>query len=120
MLRRPPRSTRTDTLFPYTTLFRSAAEIDQIDAGRLHLRHQRRVILLARSDAFEHGLLHALGIQALPGFLGEALTVSGLVMQDGDLLALVLGQNVVTGEDALLIVKAADAEGVLVDAVGDR
>src|SRR3546814_18167085 len=27
MLRRPPRSTRTDTLFPYTTLCRSGAEI---------------------------------------------------------------------------------------------
>src|SRR3546814_8414099 len=27
MIRRPPRSTRTDTLFPYTTLFRSAAVI---------------------------------------------------------------------------------------------
>src|SRR3546814_15944531 len=26
MIRRPPRSTRTDTLFPYTTLFRSAYE----------------------------------------------------------------------------------------------
>src|SRR3546814_16314779 len=26
MIRRPPRSTRTDTLFPYTTLFRSKAE----------------------------------------------------------------------------------------------
>src|SRR3546814_215778 len=26
MVRRPPRSTRTDTLFPYTTLFRSRAE----------------------------------------------------------------------------------------------
>src|SRR3546814_11821128 len=26
MIRRPPRSTRTDTLFPYTTLFRSANE----------------------------------------------------------------------------------------------
>src|SRR3546814_5693770 len=26
MLRRPPRSTRTDTLFPYTTLFRSYAQ----------------------------------------------------------------------------------------------
>src|SRR3546814_17833709 len=25
MIRRPPRSTRTDTLFPYTTLFRSSA-----------------------------------------------------------------------------------------------
>src|SRR3546814_5889781 len=26
MIRRPPRSTRTDTLFPYTTLFRSGAK----------------------------------------------------------------------------------------------
>src|SRR3546814_19352812 len=26
MIRRPPRSTRTDTLFPYTTLFRSLPE----------------------------------------------------------------------------------------------
>src|SRR3546814_7815823 len=28
MIRRPPRSTRTDTLFPYTTLFRSSARGD--------------------------------------------------------------------------------------------
>src|SRR3546814_12491170 len=28
MMRRPPRSTRTDTLFPYTTLFRSGPEGD--------------------------------------------------------------------------------------------
>src|SRR3546814_12715370 len=28
MIRRPPRSTRTDTLFPYTTLFRSAYDGD--------------------------------------------------------------------------------------------
>src|SRR3546814_9628693 len=27
MIRRPPRSTRTDTLFPYTTLFRSAVHV---------------------------------------------------------------------------------------------
>src|SRR3546814_6001038 len=32
MIRRPPRSTRTDTLFPYTTLFRSLAQ-ERIDAG---------------------------------------------------------------------------------------
>src|SRR3546814_6261395 len=31
MIRRPPRSTRTDTLFPYTTLFRSLA----VDAQRV-------------------------------------------------------------------------------------
>src|SRR3546814_13480836 len=29
MIRRPPRSTRTDTLFPYTTLFRSAEADDE-------------------------------------------------------------------------------------------
>src|SRR3546814_5226460 len=34
MIRRPPRSTRTDTLFPYTTLFRSLC-------GR-HRRHDRQ------------------------------------------------------------------------------
>src|SRR3546814_10627223 len=36
MLRRPPRSTRTDTLFPYTTLFRSA----EGEAGDGDHRHQ--------------------------------------------------------------------------------
>src|SRR3546814_1113958 len=30
MIRRPPRSTRTDTLFPYTTLFRSTAPLHQL------------------------------------------------------------------------------------------
>src|SRR3546814_10570023 len=30
MIRRPPRSTRTDTLFPYTTLFRSAPEGEKL------------------------------------------------------------------------------------------
>src|SRR3546814_2916901 len=34
MIRRPPRSTRTDTLFPYTTLFRSD-QIAVMHAGRI-------------------------------------------------------------------------------------
>src|SRR3546814_4086989 len=29
MIRRPPRSTRTDTLFPYTTLFRSSESVGE-------------------------------------------------------------------------------------------
>src|SRR3546814_16454967 len=33
MIRRPPRSTRTDTLFPDTTLFRSVVEVDLHDRG---------------------------------------------------------------------------------------
>src|SRR3546814_15259469 len=45
MIRRPPRSTRTDTLFPYTTLFRSGALVtpypldgDTASAGGASLR----------------------------------------------------------------------------------
>src|SRR3546814_6260800 len=34
MIRRPPRATRTDTLFPYTTLFRSTAAANSISAQR--------------------------------------------------------------------------------------
>src|SRR3546814_9210245 len=34
MIRRPPRSTRTDTLFPYTTLFRSRLAV--LGVGRVH------------------------------------------------------------------------------------
>src|SRR3546814_4352073 len=33
MMRRPPRSTRTDTLFPYTTLFRSVARVSAAHPG---------------------------------------------------------------------------------------
>src|SRR3546814_16780984 len=39
MIRRPPRSTRTDTLFPYTTLFRSLL--------RRHRAHHRHIDGLA-------------------------------------------------------------------------
>src|SRR3546814_11511314 len=35
MIRRPPRSTRTDTLFPYTTLFRSACNDHHVLRARL-------------------------------------------------------------------------------------
>src|SRR3546814_1908771 len=40
MIRRPPRSTRTDTLFPYTTLFRSRprSPLPSCSAGGLDLR----------------------------------------------------------------------------------
>src|SRR3546814_4646199 len=40
MIRRPPRSTRTDTLFPYTTLFRSRVGVlggvEDARAGHVH------------------------------------------------------------------------------------
>src|SRR3546814_10116548 len=36
MIRRPPRSTRTDTLFPYTTLFRSTLTGSSVDSTTLN------------------------------------------------------------------------------------
>src|SRR3546814_5989118 len=40
MIRRPPRSTRTDTLFPYTTLFRSRPAGGSGGGGRLRPRRR--------------------------------------------------------------------------------
>src|SRR3546814_9395039 len=57
MIRRPPRSTRTDTLFPYTTLFRSA--VAEAAGGRVVVLGTPAEeggggkIRLARSGAFE-------------------------------------------------------------------
>src|SRR3546814_16354550 len=47
MIRRPPRSTRTDTLFPYTTLFRSIA------GGLDQLRGDPHAVAGAAHAAFE-------------------------------------------------------------------
>src|SRR3546814_4172623 len=41
MIRRPPRSTRTDTLFPYTTRFRSRQPERRAPAGRTRLLRAR-------------------------------------------------------------------------------
>src|SRR3546814_16836873 len=46
MFRRPPRSTRTDTLFPYTTLFRSLHpdRAEDLAPGRADATQQREVL----------------------------------------------------------------------------
>src|SRR3546814_6975598 len=44
MLRRPPRSTRTDTLFPYTTLFRSAAAGGEPERRPVFLQQRQHAV----------------------------------------------------------------------------
>src|SRR3546814_13441070 len=44
MIRRPPRSTRTDTRFPYTTLFRSRADRRAGCVGAMHAGHGDRTL----------------------------------------------------------------------------
>src|SRR3546814_4114102 len=62
MIRRPPRSTRTDTLFPYTTLFRSLSFVvlqpnDDVDAGHLGAGRRRRQAV--EMDQFARNVLKA-------------------------------------------------------------
>src|SRR3546814_13394239 len=52
MIRRPPRSTRTDTLFPYTTLFRSLSLRTQPDNFAIK---QRRIHINVRSGSNDFG-----------------------------------------------------------------
>src|SRR3546814_14189752 len=43
MIRRPPRSTLTDTLFPYTTLFRSQARLFQEEGDFRRVRRRVKI-----------------------------------------------------------------------------
>src|SRR3546814_13979505 len=82
MIRRPPRSTRTDTLFPYTTLFRSPAQhgagggLSRLLAGKRRRRGGRRVAGVGRGSPGE-----ALGAEWTDGIdrpaIGGTVDVAG-------------------------------------------
>src|SRR3546814_2439281 len=98
MIRRPPRSTRTDTLFPYTTLFRSLGEVlqeqrvhrtleadmeladlalgegDDRHAGEIEPLVERRHVLLVAGEAVERLRHH--DIERAPARVLEELLVA--------------------------------------------
>src|SRR3546814_17220536 len=85
MIRRPPRSTRTDTLFPYTTLFRSVQEWDYFHG----------IAAVKRMQSMYHGTLVAQGAFSLydrkaledvggwPECVGEDIVVSWALLERG-------------------------------------
>src|SRR3546814_2973664 len=71
MIRRPPRSTRTDTLFPYTTLFRSgfhrhaktgSARLRAIHRYDERIRSPRRIASVDIGPFGEDPVLHGDGV----------------------------------------------------------
>src|SRR3546814_4836948 len=58
MIRRPPRSTRTDTLFPYTTLFRSTVIGGGFRHNLYEVRSESSADGCTQRDAYAFGELH--------------------------------------------------------------
>src|SRR3546814_7006456 len=113
MLRRPPRSTRTDTLFPYTTLFRSLGALLGVRAFELARQRQLAFGLLAGDhqlavlDAGDQ-LLRLLGLARgfiqlgarLLGFqVAAALALGQLQLQAVELALLFLQLAVLRSEE---------------------
>src|SRR3546814_3084379 len=82
MIRRPPRSTRTDTLFPYTTLFRSTkAKLDEAEKSkatgmvfdRMFIRHW---------DTWSDGRMNRVFVADLPAAQATAVGDATLVGAD--------------------------------------
>src|SRR3546814_17036048 len=68
MIRRPPRSTRTDTLFPYTPLFRSLVAVVLV-MGQLHP---------VGTGAHAFGSRHPLGPMPLAVTIGQGIERCGI------------------------------------------
>src|SRR3546814_9631325 len=82
MIRRPPRSTRTDTLFPYTSLFRSIDRLAGIQPAGVDGALQAADVHhleIAREDVVEAALRqapvqrHLAALEALDGHAGARL-----------------------------------------------
>src|SRR3546814_10577665 len=107
MIRRPPRSTRTDTLFPYTTLFRSIGEppaptligpdpvsddagqcalgIELARASRLRVEHpllSMAAIACGETECLLHAPAKILVRQAVGSFLAHRCEGSGAQKRD--------------------------------------
>src|SRR3546814_1299783 len=74
MRRRPPRSTRTDTLFPYTTLFRSPARRGLAGAPQPpHANHRNHPVLST--------VMQETTIWIIVGLIGQALFSARFLLQ---------------------------------------
>src|SRR3546814_2901897 len=96
MRRRPPRSTRTDTLFPYTTLFRSLQDIS------FELKRGENLGIIGRNGAGKSTLLKVLaGVS--PATRGE-IAVRGRVFP---MIELQAGTNpALTGRENIMLLGA--------------
>src|SRR3546814_19527800 len=107
MIRRPPISTRTDTLFPYTTLFRSDWTVVFNDARRFGMMD------LIEPDAIAgHKLLAGLGPEPLDDAFTAAVLAAALSAKKTPMTAALLDQTVVAGLGNLYVCEALFRAGI--------
>src|SRR3546814_5179300 len=97
MIRRPPRSTRTDTLFPYTTLFRSSGGLIQIITR--DPSDEPELLLKAGYANYDTVTASGYGNLSLAANLAANLSASYSNQEDG------WGKNIATGRDVSLTEK---------------
>src|SRR3546814_15552349 len=122
---RPPRSTLTDTLFPYTTLFRSEevlgvlevkSLLDRLDQREQDLFRDLRAALFVSESTPALKLLEILreDQQSLAMVVDEYGDITGLVTVN-DVVEAVIGRTQGGGVDSTALVVARDAGSLLVD-----
>src|SRR3546814_18851046 len=99
MIRRPPMSTRTDTLFPYTTLFRSIDTVREAGAYDVNLGVALPIACIAELDARGRRLPYAIEVIAFGDEEGVRLPTP------------LSGSRAVAGTLDLSVLALADAEG---------
>src|SRR3546814_2838725 len=72
MIRRPPRATRTDTLFPYTTLFRSSRAVEMVI-------EDLRLSKILTKQAFENAIVTNGAIGGSTNAVVHLLAIAGRV-----------------------------------------
>src|SRR3546814_16333476 len=93
MIRRPPRSTRTDTLFPYTTLFRS----DDVDVVNVTSTTALTDALFAGKSGIEElqaGVTLGAGAEVTIGANAQAAGIRTVEAGAGDRKSVVSGKSV--------------------------
>src|SRR3546814_7988232 len=119
MIRRPPRSTRTDTLFPYTTLFRSLILVD--DAS-----HDGSPAIMAEAAARDPRvrLLHLDTNVGLPAALNHGFAAARGELHswtsDDNLLRPAMLARLVAALDARPDADIVHAAFLLIDAAGNQ
>src|SRR3546814_13886371 len=116
MRRRPPRSTRTDTLFPYTTLFRAAVRSDNAP-NKMMLQRPGEILADRPADDRFARAMHRLAVaadQIMPGGQRPPLgaqAIGAALRQPFDIGDLGFGQRQAVGNLAAAMLVIAAARG---------